>query len=210
MSDRLEKLYDGSIVLETNEEEVYHYTGRELDLAAGEKSGFLAVPIILEKYETQLMGALLIFKMRSGFLSDEENLIVMETIANLSAPLLHNFIRLEYERNALEVNYRETFLRELRKQIGGCSAMDTPLEVIHLETQFPLFQRNTLSESLEKEFEFVYNVDHNHIFILVISDFQYFRHKAMEAAGEYDAKTVVYVMGRDFTSFEDFIGRFQG
>lgn len=209
LNERMKKLCKGSIVLETNEEEVYHYIGSEMDRAVGEKTGFLAVPVVLEKYETQLMGALLIFKMRSGFLSDEENLIVMETIANLSAPLLANFIKLEYERGALAVNHREAFLRELKRQTAECSVLDTPLEVIHIATQFPLFSQNALSENLGKEFEFVYTVDHNHLFIIVISDFHYCRRKAEEAAEECNAKTEVYAMGTDFTGFDDFIGRFQ-
>lgn len=209
MNERLERLCKGSIVLETNEEEVYHYIGREMDLAVGEKSGFLAVPVVLEKYELQFMGALLLFKMRSGLLSDEENLIVMETIANLSAPLLANFIKLEYERGTLAVNHREEFLREMERQADECLALDTPLEVIHIETHFPLFEKNILAEGLEKEFEFVYTVDHNHILMIVISDFHYCRHKVKEAAEAYGAETRVYVMGTDFTGFEDFIGRFQ-
>ncbi|NLO39648.1 MAG: hypothetical protein GX115_09280 [Ruminiclostridium sp.] len=209
MNDRLQKLCKGSIILETDEEEVYHYIGRELEEAIGEKSGFLAVPIVIEKYELQLMGSLLIFKMRNGLLSDEENLIVLETIANLSAPLLQNFIRLEFERGALCVNQKETFLREMEKQTLECSLLDTPLEVIHIETQFPLFTQNIISENLQKELEFIYNVDHNHIFIIVTSDFHYCRHKVMEAAGQYDAKIAVYVMGSDFNGFKDFIGQFQ-
>ena len=209
MNERLEKLYKGGIVLETNEQEVYHYIGREMEMAIGEKSGFLAVPVILEKYELQLMGALLIFKMRSGLLSDEENLVVMETIANLAAPLLANFMKLEYERKALTVNHRETFLRELKRQTADCLILDTPLEVIHIKTHFPLFAQNALSEIMEKEFEFVYPVDHNHILIIVVSDFNYYRHKAMEAAEEYGAETQVYTLGRDFTDVESFTAQFQ-
>lgn len=75
LNEHLAKLYKGGIVLETDEEEVYRYIGTEMDLAVGEKSGFLAVPVVLEKYELQFMGAILLFKMRSGLLSDEENMI---------------------------------------------------------------------------------------------------------------------------------------
>lgn len=209
LSTPWEKLKDGGIVLETNEEEVYHYIGREWNEAIGEKPGLLAVPIVVEKYEVKLLGVLLIFKMREGFLSDEENLVVMETIANLSAPLLQNFMKLEYERDALAVNHKEVFLRELKRQTEECAALNVPLEVFHIETQFPLFTQNSLAQALQEELELTYPVDHNHIFSIVLSDFEYFRHRVMEAVQMHEGKMTIYVLHKDFSGFDDFISRFQ-
>lgn len=203
------KLMNGGILLETDEEEVYHYIGREWDKAVGEKSGLLAVPIVVEKLELKLLGVLLIFKMREGLLSDEENLVVMETIANLSAPLLQNFIKIEYERDALVVNHKEVFLRELKQQIEECAALDVPLEVFHIETRFPLFEKNSLAQTIQEELALTYPVDHNHIFSIVLSDFQYFRHRVMEAVQMQEGKMTIYELHKDFSGFDDFIRRFQ-
>lgn len=98
----------------------------------------------------------------------------------------------------------------MKRQADQCLVLDTPLEVIHIKTHFPLFEKNVLAESLEKEFEFVYTVEHNHILMIVISDFRYVRHTVTEAAKEYCAETDVYVLGADFAGFEDFTRNFRG
>lgn len=209
LNARWKKIERGSLVLETDEEEVYHYIGRKWDEAVGEKSGLLAVPIVVEKYDVNLLGALLIFKMREGLLSDEENLVVMETIANLSAPILQNFMKLEYERGALMVNHKETFLRELEKQIEECLALDVSLEVIHVETRFPLFAENPLARALKDELELTYPVEHNHIFAIALTDFQFHRYRAAEMAEMYGGKVTVYTLNKDFSGFDDFLELFQ-
>ncbi len=204
------RLYNGSIVLETDEDKVYHYLGEEMDRVLGKKSGLLAVPVYLEKCETVLLGAVLVFQFRNGFLSDEENLVVMESVANLSAPILNNFISLEEERRVLTVNYKEAFLRELKKQVVDCRALNTPLEVIHIKSDTALFCDNGLAEALTKELKNVYPITHDHIIILAAQDFQYYRHEALEIAGQYGANATIYEMGKDFQKDSDFLDHFIG
>jgi hypothetical protein len=199
-----EKMLTGSIILETDQQKVHHYIGKDMDEKVGEKTGLLAVPVYLEKYEFYLLGAILVYKFRNGHLSDEENLIVMETIANLSAPILCNFMSLEYERQTLEINYKQTFRREFERQVTECKALDIPLMVLHIKTAVPLFEENKLVSILGNELDMVYPVEHNRIMAIVIQDLQCYRQKVTDIVNEYGASVTFYTMGEDFSCCEDF------
>ncbi len=203
-----DRLYKGSIVLETDEDELPRYLGDKMSNVIGSNSGLLAIPIYLEKYELLLLGALVIFSFREGLLSDEENMVVMESISNLSAPILKNFIQIEKERKALTENYKELFCRELQRQAKECKQLDSPLRIIHIEREIGLFEYDDLLHILNREFENVFPVSYNHIMILVIKDFQYYSYRITEVGEKYKAKIVIYEMGKDFNDYHDFVKLF--
>ena len=86
----------------------------------------------LDRYETVFIGAILIFKLKDGLLSDEENTLIFETIANQIAPLIDGFINLEKQQNLLKQDASKVFLMNLEAQIWECETYDFDLEIIRI------------------------------------------------------------------------------
>jgi transcriptional regulator with GAF, ATPase, and Fis domain len=204
------KLFKGRTVLAYNNEELNRFFGNgAADLSYGASSALIA-PIYLDKTEIELLGAIIIFEFSNGLISDEENVLTMETIAGHIAPILHN-LRIIEEQNALLVpNYAEFFKRDLKDEIS--QAEDFGLELCVLKISDPgefRFDRPDTAGLLKPHFPKIYPLSHNLIYILTNEkiDEAAIAGEIHEITGNAGLTVKADVFGRDFSSYTDYIGR---
>lgn len=89
LTPRLEPLLRGKTIFESDATLVSEYIGSEAGNALTDKAGLLAVPMFLDLCEIRLIGAIFIFQTRKSLLSEEENILTFETVANHMAPLIN-------------------------------------------------------------------------------------------------------------------------
>ncbi len=204
------KLFKGRTVLAYNNEELNRFFGNgAADLSYGASSALIA-PIYLDKTEIELLGAIIIFEFSNGLISDEENVLTMETIAGHIAPILHN-LRIIEEQNALLVpNYAEFFKRDLKDEIS--QAEDFELELCVLKISDPgefRFDRPDTASLLKPHFPKIYPLSHNLIYILTNEkiDEAAIAGEIREITGNAGLTVKADVFGRDFSSYTDYISR---
>jgi transcriptional regulator with GAF, ATPase, and Fis domain len=204
------KLFKGRTVLAYNNEELNRFFGNgAADLSYGASSALIA-PIYLDKTEIELLGAIIIFEFSNGLISDEENVLTMETIAGHIAPILHN-LRIIEEQNALLVpNYAEFFKRDLKDEIS--QAEDFELELCVLKISDPgefRFDRPDTAGLLKPHFPKIYPLSHNLIYILTNEkiDEAAIAGEIREITGNAGLTVKADVFGRDFSSYTDYISR---
>ena len=88
LTARLEPLLKGKVIFESDATLVSEYIGHDISDALQDKAGLLAIPMSLEHYEIRLIGVIFIFRTYNSLLSEEENILTFESIANHMAPLL--------------------------------------------------------------------------------------------------------------------------
>ena len=95
LTARLEPLLKGKVIFESDATLVSEYIGHDISDALQDKAGLLAIPMSLEHYEIRLIGVIFIFRTYNSLLSEEENILTFESIANHMAPLLDGYIDLD-------------------------------------------------------------------------------------------------------------------
>ena len=124
MNDTLNPLRKGSMVFESVSENIGTVVGDEIANIIGSSSGILAIPMTMERYETVFVGAIFILKLEEGIISNEENILVFQTIANHIAPLISGIRDLEKQKSLYIPNIPKIFLSALEEEINKCREYD--------------------------------------------------------------------------------------
>lgn len=210
LTPKLEPLLKGRTIFESDSTMVPEYTGSSVSGAFPDKCGFLAIPIAVETvelYEIRLIGAIMVFRTRNGLLSDEENTLTFETIANHMAPLLEGYISLDMQRQEYIPDVMRQFTYAVKAQIDECREYDFELEIARLvdRNATPFSENKSRRLILEHFNDNVYAVSYDYTFVLIQNDFEKNREILGSIASETGAWLSFFRFRRDFSSYDEFM-----
>ncbi|MCX7710989.1 MAG: GAF domain-containing protein [Clostridia bacterium] len=203
------KVVEGEIVFEAREEGVSNYIGKGLLEDLGHVPGVVIAPIHIDRVETEILGVIIIFKYRKLLISDEENLLTIETIANHISPVLSNLFVIEEQKRFSLPNYIELFKRDLKEAINEAKECAIPLEVVQVtDCRDFIFKNSHIIDKLRNNFERVYPFSYNNIFIISNDKKKDISKRIKKAAGIDEVKVRELVLGKDFDTFQEFFNLF--
>jgi GAF domain-containing protein len=133
----------------------------------GEFGGALLVPVYLDKFELELLGFIGIFDMKDMLLTDLENQLIYESIANAIAPSWYHLRQLEKIKNTYEVNSEVLFMEKLSEEIEDCREYDLELHVFLIDFRGKHFmEKSDLFQEFTQYFDKAYKIDNRHLVIL--------------------------------------------
>jgi len=206
MTQNLKPLSRGSTVFEPDSEKLPALVGEEIASKMEDNAGALFIPMTLERYETVFIGAIIILKTSSGFLSNEENTLIFETIANHMAPLIAGFKNLEKQQNLLKPDTASIFINDLKYQIQQCKNFDLEMEIIRIiDNDATPYETSDVPGILSDVVGNIYPVSFNRTEIIVMNDFEnkYGLIKDSLADKNVTVKRLQYK--KEFTDLESFL-----
>jgi len=207
LSSRLEPLLQGKVIFESDATLVPEYTGDAISDALGDKAGLLAIPIAIEQYdlyEVRLIGAILIFRLRNSLLSEEENTLTFEAIANHMAPLLDGYINLDRQKQEYVPDVMKQFTAGLRAQIDECLEYNFDLEIIRIvDKDTTPFAESISYRMASEQFLNTYAVSYDHTFVVIQNDFDHNRQVLESIADEANASITCFRLYKDFNSYDE-------
>ena len=206
MNPALEPLRRGSTVFEPDSENLSALIGEEIAATIGESAGALIIPMTLERYETVFIGAIVILKICTGILSNEENTLVFETIANHMSPLIVGFKDLEKQQNLLKPDTAKIFINDLEYQIEQCKIFDVEMEIIRIiDNNATPYEKSEVPKILANAIEGIYPVSFNQTEILVMNDFEYKFSLVNNSLADKNITVNRLQYNKEFTDMESFL-----
>ncbi|HHW23257.1 MAG TPA: hypothetical protein GXX26_10325 [Clostridiaceae bacterium] len=206
MNPSLEQLKKGRIIFESDSDMVSSIIGYELANALSDNSGILIIPMTLDRYETVLIGAIIIFKLKDGLLSNEENTLTFETVANQIAPLINGFTSLEKQQNLLRQDASKVFLMNLQEQIRECRTYDFDMEIIRIiDMDATPYRESNVPAILSNIVKDVFPVSYAQTEVFVMQDFEYNYSIVSNALAGMNVNIRRLRYNRDFVDMESFL-----
>lgn len=200
------RIFEGDCVYALGQSTVAEYIGEEFVDDIGEVQGVLIIPIYLDMMEIDVLGAIIIFGYSDVQLDNEENMLIIDTIAGNIAPVLNNLLIIQLQQRFTLPNYIELFKRDLKQEVNDALEYNIDLSVIQIEDQREfLFKGNSAVDSLKDTFKKVYPFSYNNIFVIENSVNEVeIMNKIKESTKLEDMKIKIMKLGTEFKNFADF------
>jgi transcriptional regulator with GAF, ATPase, and Fis domain len=209
LNQQWEKVLEGGTVLLNSEIEVYDYFDKNLIINLGKISGTCIVPIYIDKVETELLGILTVFSFEKTRVGEEENQLILESIAGHIAPVLSNLYTLEEQQKFLLPNHIELFKKSLKYEINLAKEYSLELEVLEItDCRDFLFKEDSLCDKLKNRFSKIYPFSYNNIFILDNEVTEEVEGLIHNITGVDSLKVKQLVYNKDFCSYTEFFQLF--
>ncbi|MDF1616576.1 hypothetical protein [Petrocella sp. FN5] len=199
-----ESLKKGHMVVASSIYEVEDLLGHEVVKEIdGEFGGALLVPVYLDKFELELLGFIGIFDMKDMLLTDLENQLIYESIANAIAPSWYHLKQLEKIKNTYEVNTEVLFIEKLSEEIEDCREYDLELHVFQIDFAAKHFlEKSDLFHEFTQYFDKAFKIDNRQLVIISPreEDAIYIQEKLDQ---RHNMKQLKY--GEDFEDYESFL-----
>lgn len=206
MNPALEPLKRGSTVFEPDSDNLATIIGEEIAAKVEESAGALVIPMTIERYETMFIGAIIILKMYTGILSNEENILVFETIANHLSPLIIGFKNLEKQQNLLKPDTAKVFTNNLEFQIEQCKEFDLEMEIIRIvDNNATPYEISEVPNILANVIEEIYPVSFERTEILIMNDFEYKYNLTKNSLVDKNVTVNKLRYNKEFTDMESFL-----
>ena len=200
------RVLKGGIALAMENNELEKYFGNAVKDKFGDITGALIVPIYLNRADIELMGVIIVFGFFDSLISDEENVLTIETISGHIAPILYNLNVIEEQKTMLMPNYEEIFKRQLKLEIEQAKEFDLELFVVKVSrTGNFSFKKQGLVELLDKSVKKLYNISGDTAYIITNSRQESSKESILKSADIQDISVDVYALGQDFNSLEEFL-----
>ncbi len=182
-------------------------------------SAALIVPVYLDKSDIEILGIITVFEFSGSIISDEENVLTMETVAGHIAPIIYNLRVIEEQKKLLLPNYSEIFRNDLKKEIGQAELLGLDLCVMKVfnaeEFQLravvtedteadPTGETPDMADMLKMHFTKVYPVSYNTAYIISNEKADDLMDKVAGIPGIRGMSVKVKAFGQDFTAYEEF------
>ena len=200
------RIFEGDHVYAVGEKNITEYFEEGFAEEIGDAQGVLIVPIFIDMLEIELLGAIVIFKYTDLQLDNEENLLILDTIAGNIAPVLNNLLIIQMQQRFMLPNFIELFKKDLKEEIKTSLNYRINLSVIQIQDDRDfLFKGHSVIESLKENFRKVYPFSYNNIFIIENNDDEdQLLQKVRNCTQLNDLKIKKMTLGRDFRTFADF------
>jgi hypothetical protein len=126
------RVLKGRTALAMENDELRKYFDDDVHEIFGNITGALIAPIYLDRAEVEILGAVIVFDFFDSLISDEENVLTIETISGHIAPLLYSLDLLEQQQNILKPDYAEIFKQDLKNEIKQAREYGLELIVIRV------------------------------------------------------------------------------
>ncbi|MCX7922770.1 MAG: GAF domain-containing protein [Clostridia bacterium] len=208
-NEHWKKVFEGDTVYDAVEEGPLKYIEKALYDDVGASSGILIVPIYIDRIEIDMLGVMVIFKLRKRPISDQENILTMETIAGHISPVLSNLFTIEEQLRFLLPNYIELFKKDLKNDVQSAIECATDLQVIQvIDSRDFVFRGNAVIDKLKDNYLKVYPFTSNNIFIISDVIDEGIESTIKRITGLNDVKVESMVLGKEFNNFQEFFTLF--
>lgn len=198
----------GKTVLALEKTELEKYFGQSPDESIGDITGALIVPIYLDRSDINMLGVIIVFSFSGSLISDQENVLTLETIAGHIAPILYNLNVIEEQKTMLVPNYAEIFKKDLDKEIRQAKYYDLDLLVVRVGYQGCFsFNIPDIAGGMKKLFKKVYPVSCNVVYAISNNRNDGDVDTILRTVGEKDISADVFVLGRDFNSMWELLSK---
>ncbi|OPX45784.1 hypothetical protein CLHUN_07220 [Ruminiclostridium hungatei] len=161
------RLFEGDTVYAMGQENIKKYMGDGLAGEIGEAQGVLLIPVYVDMLEIEVLGVMAIFKYQDTQLDNEENMLIMETIAGNIAPVLNNLLIMQLQQRFMLPNYIEMFKKDLKEEVKKAIEYKTDLTVLQImDENGSVFKGNSIINNLKTCFKNVYPFSPNNIFVI--------------------------------------------
>ena len=110
------RVFRGRTALALENDDLTKYFGSDVKEKFGEITGALIVPMYLDRAEIELLGVIIAFSFFDSLISDEENVLTLETIAGHVAPILYNLNVIEEQKCCSCLIMRSCFKKDLKQK----------------------------------------------------------------------------------------------
>lgn len=199
------RVFEGDSVFAMGQESVAQFAGKEFAEATGDAQGVLIIPVYIDMMDVEVLGVIMIFKYRDLLLDNEENLLILETIAGNIAPVLNNLQVIHLQERFMLPNYIELFKNDLKEEIKAAMEYQVSLAVVQIqdEQEF-LFKGNSIIDRLKGNFNKVYPFSYNNIFIIENDNEKSLEERLRTCIDLKDLKVKKMLLGREFHNFAGF------
>jgi hypothetical protein len=202
------RLFKGRTALAFDTLELKNYFGRDVAKSYKGISAALIVPIYIDKTEIELLGIIAVFEFFNSIISEEENVLTMETIAGHIAPILYNLRIIEEQNTLLIPNYPTVFKNDLKKEISQAKEYNLDLCVIKLSIADEFsFSYPDMAGSLKPHFPKVYPFSFNTVYVITnekVNDND-IAGKIREITGIQGLSVKTGKYGQDFNTYDEFM-----
>ncbi len=201
------RILKGKTALALDNNELVKYFGQDFSETIGDITGALIVPIYMDRSEIELLGVMIVFSCFGSLISDEENVLTIETIAGHIAPILYNLNVIEEQRSLLVPNYSEIFKKALECEIKQAKELGLELYIIKVSHREGFsFNYPDIAGRLRSKYKKVYPMAYNTVYIIVNGKEDTNKENILELLLEPQNISVdTTALGRDFNSLEDFL-----
>ncbi len=199
------RVFEGDSVFAIGQESVAQYAGNEFADEIGDAQGVLIIPVYIDMMDIEVLGVIMIFKYRDLLLDNEENLLILETIAGNIAPVLNNLQVIHLQQRFMLPNYIELFKNDLKEEIKAAMEYQVSLTVVQIEDEQEfLFKGNSIIDRLRENFKKVYPFSYNNIFIIENDNEKSLEERLGNCIDLKDLKVKKMLLGREFENFAGF------
>lgn len=196
----------GSTSLAIESDELKKYFDDDVLEGFGNITGALIAPIFLDRSDVEILGVIIVFDFFDSLISDEENVLTIETISGHIAPLLYNLDLIEKHKSILKPDYIEIFKNDLKNEIKQAGEYGLELFVIKVGHSGGFsFNNPDLSGILGKKFEKVYTVAYNTVYIITNSREEADKDSILKELDIRDSFVHISALGRDFNTLEEYL-----
>ncbi|MDF2986261.1 MAG: hypothetical protein K0R50_1771 [Eubacterium sp.] len=199
------RIFEGDSIYAMGQENVSRFFGPSLASDIGEAQGILIIPVYIDMMDIELLGVITVFKYDGIQLDNEENMLILETIAGNIAPVLNNLLVMQQQQRFMLPNYIELFKKDLKEEINKALEYKLSLTVLQIiDKKGSLFKGNSVIDNLKEAFKNVYPFSYNNIFVIGNDDDQNLAENISQCTGDKELVIKIMKLGTDFSSFADF------
>ena len=164
----MDRLTQGETVVVNSLDEVKKMVDRRMfGVIQDKSSGALMIPIFLDFVDKELIGVLMILDIEGKIISDEEKILVYETITNQIAPSCYHLQQIEEVKERYIINIKNKFLKDLKVEMEEASEFSLDLYIFHVHDDSKLkFKKSISMLILSDSFEKSYQVDDQNLIII--------------------------------------------
>ncbi len=199
------RVFEGDTVFAMGQQNLAGYVGENLAAEIGEAQGVLLIPVYIDMMDIEILGLMAVFQYDDIQLDNEENMLILETIAGSIAPVLNNLLIMQLQQRFLLPNYIEIFKNDLKEEVKQAIEYNLELTVVQIiDEEGSLFKNSEVIDDLKESFKKVYPFSSNNIFVIENIDGK----ELEESIKKYTNAKKLYIrkmkLGTDFKSFAGF------
>ncbi len=204
------RIFEGDTVFAMGQQNLAGYVGESLAAEIGEAQGVLLIPVYIDMMDIEILGLMAVFKYDDIQLDNEENMLILETIAGSIAPVLNNLLMMQLQQRFMLPNYIEIFKSDLKEEIKQAIEYNLDLTVVQIiDEEGSLFKSSEIIDSLKESFSKLYPFSSNNIFIIENIDDR----ELEERIEKYTKGKKLFIrkmkLGTDFKSFAEFFNLYR-
>ncbi|WP_313558921.1 GAF domain-containing protein [Ruminiclostridium cellobioparum] len=204
------RIFEGDTVFAMGQQNLAGYVGESLAAEIGEAQGVLLIPVYIDMMDIEILGLMAVFKYDDIQLDNEENMLILETIAGSIAPVLNNLLMMQLQQRFMLPNYSEIFKSDLKGEIKQAIEYNLDLTVVQIiDEEGSLFKSSEIIDSLKESFSKLYPFSSNNIFIIENIDDR----ELEERIEKYTKGKKLFIrkmkLGTDFKSFAEFFNLYR-